>query len=156
MKKIIAAIVSVLLICSVFCMTGCGEKTSITAETFKTTMDASGYTVQDATSQFADYPQITQVYIALGENGAYQIEFYEFDSVESARMMFNGNKSNFEATIIDNYSKSSSSLANYDRYVLTANEQFKVLSRIDNTLIYINVPVEYKDAVKTVLEQIGY
>ncbi len=156
MKKILAFSLAVLMLFSAAFMTGCKEKTSINAEGFKSAMEAKGFAVADASEQFADVNEITCVYIALLGEGDHQIEFYELDSDDSARRLFAGNKNIFEQSITGNHAESSVSLANYDKYTLTNNGAFMLLSRIDNTLVYVNSPSEYKDEINSILKEIGY
>jgi hypothetical protein len=137
-------------------VTGCGNKTAITSSDFKTRMEAKGYIVQDATNQFSDYDYITQVYIALSSDYAYQIEFYELSNSDNASSFFNTNKSIFENSKSSSASETSVSTANNAKYTLTTNGQFKVVSRIDNTVIYLNVSESYKSTIKDVLKDLGY
>ena len=48
------------------------------------------------------------------------------------------------------------SMNNYATYSLTTNGKYKYLSRIDNTLVYIDVDESYKDIVKDIMKEIGY
>lgn len=155
MKKLSAFALVVVILCSMFCLTGCSEKTSITAEDFRVLMEANGHTVMDATEQFSDYDEITQVYIAVLGEGDHQIEFYELDTAESAQRLYAGNKVIFEESSASG-SHTSASAANYNSFRMTADGYYKVLSRIDNTMIYVNSPEEYKSEIKTILEEIGY
>jgi len=156
MKKAITIILALVMLCSMFTLVGCKEKVSITAENYKAIMAEKGYKIGDATSQFAEIDEITRVYIAAKDDGSYQIEFYELTTPEAATGMFNGNKNIFEQSAGSASAKSSMSAANYNSYKLTTGGKYKVLSRIDNTLIYIDASAEYKDEIKTVLDEIGY
>jgi len=156
MKKTAAFVLVMVILCSMLCLAGCKEKVSIDAEDFKTAMEAKGYTIADASEQFAEYDEITKVYVAVSGDGGYQIEFYETSIDDAAARLFAGNKSIFEQSAGNASANSSVSAANYSNYKLTADGYYKVLSRIDNTMIYIDAPVEYKDDIKTVLGEIGY
>lgn len=156
MKKTTAIALVMVILCSMLCLAGCKEKVSVTAEDYKNLMEAKGYTIADASEQFADYDEIAKVYIAVPGDGAYQIEFYELTSAEAAMRLFAGNKSIFEQFEGNASTHTSISAANYSNYKLTAGGYYKVLSRIDNTMIYIDAPVEFKDEIKTVLGEIGY
>ena len=139
MKKVKRLLMGVLCFVVLFTLTGCGNKTSITSEDFKSKMESKGYTVQDATSQMSEYDYINQVYIAISSDSTYQIEFYELSDSDYASSFFNNNKKTFE-----------------DSKSLTTNGKFKVVSRIDNTVIYLNVDDDYKSSVKDVLKDLGY
>ncbi len=47
-------------------------------------------------------------------------------------------------------------MKNYSTYSLTTNGKYKYLSRIDNTLIYIDASDDYKDAIKDIIKELGY
>ena len=132
------------------------EKTSITAENFYTTMSQKGYNVQDANSQFSDYDYITQVYIAISEDYSYQIEFYELSDDAYATSFYNTNKSIFESSKGNAATESNVELMIYSKYTLSSNGKYMVVSRIDNTVIYVNVDDSYRDTVKSILDELGY
>lgn len=131
------------------------EKTPILAEDFYSIMEKKGYTMTDATSQFDQYTNyIKKAYIA--QNTDYQIEFYELSSEENAISMYNTNKSRFESQKSDSSSYATVSMKNYSTYALTTNGKYKYISRIDNTMIYLDVDEEYKDTIKKLIKEIGY
>ena len=136
--------------------TACGKKTAITSSDFKEKMESKGYTVEDATSQFSDYDYVKQVYIALNSDSEYQIEFYELSDNDNASSFFNNNRSTFEQSKSSSSSETSSSVGNTSKYTLTTNDKFKLLSRIDNTVIYLDVSEEYKSEVKDIIKELGY
>lgn len=128
---VIILMIGALCFVMLFMVTGCGNKTAITSSDFKTKMEAKGYTVQDATSQFSGYDYVTQVYIALSSDSAYQIELYELSDNDNASSFFNNNKTNFESSKSSSAAETSVSAGNNAKYTLTTNGQFKVVSRID-------------------------
>lgn len=148
----------IVLICFImlFMITGCGNKTAITASDFKTKMESKGYILQDVISQFSDYNYFNQAYVALSFDSAYQIEFYELSDTDSAISFFNTNKDIFEKSKSSGSSETSVSIGNNEKYTLTTNSKFKVLSRIDNTVIYLDVSEDYKSQVKDILKDLGY
>lgn len=119
-------------------------------------METNGYTVQDATNQMKEYNYIKQVYIALSNDATYQIEFYELSNNDYASGFYNNNKSIFENSKSSSASETSVSLGNNAKYTLTTNGKYKVISRINNTVIYLNVDEKYKSMVKDILDKLGY
>jgi hypothetical protein len=119
-------------------------------------MSQKGYSVQDASSQFSEYSYIKQVYIAVSEDYSYQIEFYELSDDSYATTFYNNNESIFESSKGDAAIETSIGLNNYSKYTLSSNGKYMVVSRIDNTVIYVDVDENYKDAVKTILDELGY
>lgn len=131
------------------------EKTPISADTFNTTMEGKGYVMTNSTSQFAQYPNyMLESYVA--QKTGYQIEFYELTSEENAISMYNTNKAIFESQKANISSSATASMNNYSTYSLTTNGKYKYLSRIDNTLVYVDVDESYKDVVKDIMKEIGY
>lgn len=156
MRKVKCFMMGVLCFVVLFTLTGCGNKTSITSDDFKNKMESNGYTVQDATNQMASYDYIKKVYIAISNDSTYQIEFYELSDSDYATSFFNNNKSIFEDSKSSVSTETSVNLGNHNKYSLTANDKFKVVSRIDNTVIYLDVDENYKSSVKDILDDLGY
>ncbi len=132
------------------------EKESMTASEFKTLMEGKGFVVSDATNQFAQYDYVKQVYVAAPSDYSYKIEFYELSDVEYATMFYNNNKSIFESSKGNASGETSVSMKNYSKYSLSTGGKFKVVSRIDNTVVYLNVDSDNKDTVKKLLDELGY
>lgn len=133
------------------------DKTPLTAEDFKTKMEEKGYAVTEETNQYVSYDEnIKDVYIATSEEGTYEIEFYIINDVDYAKMFYNNNEEYFESTKGNTFSKSNMSLKNYSKYTLSTNAKYKVLSRVENTVIYINADDTYRDEIKSILKEIGY
>ena len=130
-------------------------KTPITAAEFNNIMENEGYVMTNTTSQFAQYPNyISESYVA--QKSGYQIEFYELTSEENAISMYNTNEAKFESQKTNAAIYTTVSIKNYATYSLTTNGKYKYLSRIDNTLVYIDVDESYKDIVKDIMKEIGY
>ena len=152
---IIAVVIAVAIVGVIFINLN-KEKTSITASDFYTIMSQKGYNVQDANSQFSDYNYIKQVYLAASKDYSYQIEFYELLDDSYATSFYNNNKSIFESSKGNVSAETSVGLKNYSKYTLSSNGKYMVVSRIDNTVIYVNVEDNYKDTVKSILDELGY
>lgn len=156
MKKRIIKISLLLIFIGLF-VTGCGNKKSISAEEFKKITEKD-YVITDATKQFAGIEEakhIKKVYIASDKEYKYQVEFYEFDSDENADNFFDHNKEIFETDNGDsNYTIVN--MFNYDKYTHTGSSHYYVLSRINNTVAYVNVEDKYKEQVKSILKSIKY
>ena len=155
-NKFKGLMLSTLCFVVLFMVTGCGNKVAISSSDFKTKMEKKGYTVDDVTSQFDGYDYLSKVYIALSSDSAYQIEFYELSDVDSASILFDNSKAAFENSKSSDSPEDSVDLENHEKYTLTTNGQFKVVSRIDNTVIYLDVPDTYKSSVEGVLKDLGY
>lgn len=131
------------------------KKDPISADDFTEAMEDEDFIVEDCTDQFEGEDGVDKVLVAGTDD--YQIEFFEVDTVEQAKDAYAQNKASFE----EEYggtgaSKSEVNIANYSKFVMTTGEHYCVISRIDNTFVYLKVDPEYKDEVKDLLESIGY
>ena len=159
MKKVLTIVVIVAIILVVVFFVAFNslnkEKTSISANAFNSTMKEKGYVMTDTTNQFAQYGSyMTKSYAA--QKTGYQIEFYELSSEENAIGMYKTNKSKFESQKSNSSTSSTASMKNYSTFSLTTNGKYKYLSRINNTLVYVDVDENYKDTVKDIMKEIGY
>lgn len=157
MKKARYVLISLLCVMALIGFTGCGKnKNAISADEFCTKIENKGFLTTDSTAQYASSKEITESYIAISKDYSYQIEFVVLDSTSAAQSMFSKNKSIFESEKGSSNLTSSKELANYSKYTLKTNGKYKVVSRIDNTLIYINADAEYKDEIDSILDELGY
>ena len=157
-KGLIIAVIVAIIVVVVFLVafnTLNKEKTSISANVFNSTMKEKGYVMTDTTNQFAQYGSyMTKSYIA--QKIGYQIEFYELSSEENAIDMYDTNKSKFESQKSNSSISSTASMKNYSTFSMTTNGKYKYLSRINNTLVYVDIDENYKDTVKDIMKEIGY
>ena len=145
------------LVISLAVLTGCNNKKSaITSTKFTDVMINDGYNVVDVKNQFNEYDQIKEAYVALSENEDYQIEFYVLENDDEAISFYENNKQIFEESKVGVSTYKNFDLNNTNKYILTTDGKYKLLSRIDNTMIYLNVDEKYKENVVNVLKKIGY
>ena len=105
---------------------------------------------------FSNYDYIEKAYIALEEDYDYKIEFYKLDEEEDAIDFYKLNKEKFESQKGSGSAESTVNIGNNSKYTLTTNGEYKVISRIENTAIYLDVDKKYKDEVKEILKELGY
>lgn len=147
MKRVFFIMVLLLLL-----VTSCKiNKEPITAEQFRAKMEKNNFVIFDITPQYADYG-INKALVA--KNKYYQIEFYITKDVDTAVMMFNENKEKFQLSKSSGVIENSRSIGNSSRYSLQANSKYKVVSRIGDTLIYIDAPANYKKEIQNILEEL--
>lgn len=157
MKKIKVLLISVLCILTLVSFSGCGNKKNpISADEFCDKLESKSFTVSDSTSEYASNNEVVESYAAISPDYGYQIEFLIIDSDSNAKAMFETNKSKFEKDK-DNLSVTTNlSFSTYEKYTIQSNGKYKVVSRINNTLLYVNANLEYKDEIQSILEEIGY
>lgn len=156
MKKIKNFTIVFLGILIIMLSTGCGNKTKISSKEFISTVEKQGFKVQDVKGQFSKYSYINKAYVAVDKSGKYQIEFYDLEDSEFAHKFFENNKKIFASKKVKASTKVESSMGNHEKYALTSNKKFMVVSRIDNTVIYVNVNSNYKSSVKDILDKLDY
>lgn len=132
------------------------EKDSITAEQFRSIMEQNNYTVVDDSYQFSQYDYVKQVYIAADSSYSYQIEFYELSDESNAIGFYNNNASIFQSRKGNAATETNVSGKNFSKYTLSSGGSYMAVSRINNTVVYVDVTSEYEDVVKDILDDIGY
>ena len=155
-KKFLKVSLLLLLVCVFVC--GCGNKKAITVAQFNDKMTKNEYTMVNAKDQFSQNDYVQDVYMAVDKTTKYQIEFYVFSSTENATSFVETNRKRkiFESEKTSPNAETDIKAANYEKYTLSSNKKYKVLSRIDNTVIYVNVSDKYKEEVNKVLKELGY
>ena len=132
------------------------EKTAITSSEFKNAMEAKGYYVSDALSQFSEYNYVTSAYVAIDNTYSYKIEFYTLSDESYATLFYDNNKTIFENSASNASAKTDVTLKNSAKYTLSSNNKYMVVSRIANTVIFVNVDSQYKDTIQKLLKEFDY
>ena len=156
MKKIKSFALIALCLIMALSFGGCAKKDPVTSQVFGDTMTQNGYTVKDIKEQYSDLEFITEAYLAVDETESYQIEFYVLSDKDRAVKMFDGNKQNLEENKDSTHLSTSVSAGNHGKYTLTTDSEYVLISRIDNTMVFAKTAVDYKDAVNTMVETLGY
>ncbi|MGN1147178.1 MAG: hypothetical protein ACI4TB_02065 [Lachnospiraceae bacterium] len=134
-------------------MTACAKREAVSVEAFNAAMEEKGYTIQDATDQIpADYIQA----ISLALHDDYQIELYVFTGADAAASVFAQNKSVFEERKGNSNVEVSKDIGNYSYYSLTTGGQYYLLSRVDNTMLYVVADEKYKKEITEIIKEFGY
>ncbi len=148
MKKIL--MVLMLVLCA-FTLTACGKKEALSDNDMKTKLAELGFDVNDLTSYMED-PNVKVVRSA--NNGKYQIEYYVFKTNDTAKSAYDGNVKTFEES--KKYKGEKKSKDNYDKYIQKTDDYYNSVIRIDNTLLYVSINIDYKNDVKKVINKLGY
>ena len=86
----------------------------------------------------------------------YQIEFYVTENKDYAVGSYNLNKEKIEKTKGNSMVETQKSIGNVSKYTLKSNSSYKVVSRVGETFIYLNVPGPKTEEVKEILNKLGY
>lgn len=150
-KKILTAI---LLILTLF-ITGCTTKEPLDNSNFKAILEKRNFIVIDQTNKiFTENPKIESSYLATTADGRYSLEFYSFDGEISAQAFYAKKQVEFASTGSQAYTEIN--LGNYSKYTITYHDNYGVISRISNTIIYVNANKEYSDEIKNLLKELNY
>lgn len=133
------------------------NKQPISAGDFKEIMEDKDFEIIDAKeNQLTEYDYVKKAYVALEEDYNYQIEFYKLDEEEDAIRFYKTNKEIFEDSKGSSSVETKVSMGNNSKYTLKTNDEYKVVSRIEDTVIYADVDEKYADEVKEILKEMGY
>lgn len=147
MKKITKIFV---LIIMVVLLSACGEKTALKSEELVSILSNNGFIVNDVTDQMEDS---SVTYVASANNGKFQIEYYVFETKKQAKAAYTNNKKSFETNKTEGKETSGDT---YNKYVQELSDTYNVITRVDNTLLYASVNIEYKGTLKNVIKDLGY
>ena len=156
MKRIIKVFTIALCLGLIFVSTGCFSKSPITSEKFKNVVKESGLTVTDVKSQFANVSYIKEAWVARNDSKGYQIEFYVLSDDTNAIEFYNQNKTIFEQAKSGSNVEAKVSGKNYEKYSLKVDDKYKLLSRVENTVLYLNVNSQYQDEVVKIVDELKY
>ena len=152
-KKILLGVMCIL---STFLLTGCVKKTAITTEDFKSKTQNYSLISQDVSAQYAEHNDIVKEATVAMDTAGWQIEFYVLATATDAKNMYQTNYEKFSKTNDAANVTSEVNMMNYSTYSLTTTDSYKYISRVDNTLLYVDVNISAKEEVKAIVEALGY
>ena len=152
MKNIKLLLISIFMI---LMLTGCTEKTAITTKEFVSHAHAYTYEPYNIIEQYSQFEHIKEATLVRGREG-WQIEYYVLTDSNSADSMFITNKNKFEKSKGNTSKSVNTSGTNYNTYMLETNGTYKYISRVDNTLLYVDENIDYKNEIKEFIEELGY
>lgn len=136
-------------------LSGCGtSKAKLEPEQFKSRMENEGFEIKDASKEM-NYDYIVKIYVAKKTN--YNIEYYNIIDEEYAAIFYQNNVEFINNNIVgDEKAVLEESGNNYSKYTVVYDGRYKLVSRIDNTVIFLNVSDRYKDDIDDLIERLGY
>lgn len=136
----------------IFILSGCGSKKPISLEEFTKKLTDKGYEITQITN--INTNSINNLIIAKKDD--HQFEFCIAKDDDNAVYFYNQNKTEFEKYKGSVTTSSSKNIGNVSKYTLTSNGKYRVVSRIGNTVLFLESPIEYKDEIEKILKEIGY
>lgn len=138
-----------------FLLTGCGNKTALSGEDFDKICKENGLEVTNNSSEYEDDNSFKEAYVAKSKDN-WEVNYYILNNVTEAETMYSETKGKFEDTIGSSNINTNVTMGNYSTYTLTTNGHYMVVSRVDNTLLIIDVKESYKDDIKAFVKVLGY
>ena len=155
MKNMIKKIGLVLtVICITVLLTGCESKSKLSPDKFVDKMNEKGFEITNVMNRYRGNDDINNAVVAIKSN--YKIEYFQFIDNEKASYFYENKKSAFSNYDYGTSNKSEVNINNYNKYDLTVNGRYRLISRIDNTVIYLDVEEMYKQDVSSIIEELGY
>ncbi len=141
-------------------LTACSSsKKPITDDQFQSIASSNSLSVQDNTSQYAEYDHVvscTTAYKPSDDNQPlWSMDFLVATSQDMAKRMFRSNSETFES-VSGASSTVSVNLSNYGKYERIADGRYMYVGYLEETLIYVDADVQYKDEIKSFIDALGY
>ncbi len=146
-------LVGLIIIVGVIFLTGCGFYNLLDTEEFKDHFTELGYTISD--SEEAKYEADTYL-VASKENVPYKIEYYEFKDEVEAKKIYKKYQSSIPEYITSDSKNQETTGAVFAKTVAVSDNEYIVISRVKNTLIFIVGTNEYSKDIDTLLKDIKY
>ena len=145
------------LLLALFAVTGCSlfSKKAVTSSQFKTVAENNNLTIIDAKSQMSEYEFILEALIAKAADD-WQIEFYVLSTNNEAKDMYDTNRKKFEDSKSGTVKEKFMTVREYSMYDLESGGYYMHLTKVDNTLLYVKVPSNYKENAKKIIKDLGY
>ncbi len=147
MKKIIKILMFLFIIVA---LSGCGSKKVLKPSDVQNKLSSLDFSINDITNYMED-KNIKSVITA--NNGKYQIEFFTFNSKKNAKEAYNTNVKSFLA---NKNVKKEKNEDNYDKFTQELSDTYNVVIRLDNTLLYSSINLEYKNDLNKIIKKLNY
>ena len=147
---VVVAMIIIAIVC--FAIMQSGKKT-ITMEQFEEKAKENGYKIADIQNDITKKEEITNAKLAISEDYSYFISFYILKDNESAINFYKEQKEEFAKTKQEENEPVEKKSKSYEEYSLKSNGKYRYLSRIENTIVQLNVNESEEQKVKEFLEK---
>ena len=147
-KSVLLGIIIIVIV--VLATTGCMFYNLLKPEDFKKQFGAIGYTIsEDKTGEYA-----AKTYLeASKEDVPFVISYYEFDKEVDAQKAYQNYKKNYITSDSENKETTG---AVKSKTVAVSNDEYIVISRVKNTLIFIAGTKDYQKEIDKTLGNLQY
>ncbi|MFI3307815.1 MAG: hypothetical protein R3Y21_04530 [Mycoplasmatota bacterium] len=132
------------------------EKVALTEETFESYMEEKGLLISDITDQVSDYDYVEYIAMAIKEDFTYQIEFCIFSDEDHAIDFYDSMQESAEEESGNSSVELSLNMPTYASYTLSSDDTYILISRIDNTVIYLIADSIYEEEIKEIMSDLDY
>ena len=146
-------ILGIAIIVVVILATGCGFYNLLKPEDFKNEFTAVGYTISD--SEESEY-EADSYLVATKSDVPFKIEYYSFKNEVEAKKVYEKYKKNIVKYITTDSKNKETTGAVFSKTVAVSTNEYIVISRVKNTLIFIAGTNDYSKEIDKLLENIKY
>ena len=148
-----SVILGILIIIVVSITTGCVFYNLLDTTDFKEHFGALGYNINE--DEEGLYDSKTYV-VATKDDVPYKIEYYEFEEEIDAQKAYKNYKDNISEYITSTSNNNETTGAVFAKTIAQSDNEYIVISRVKNSLIFIATTNDYKDEIDNLLEDIKY
>lgn len=149
-KSVLLGIVIIFVTCLT---TGCIFYNYLEPSDFKDQFSARGYTVEKTEQENTKATYISK---ATKEDVPYEVYYYQYKSESDAKEAYKEFKKNLSNIITSDSKDTESKSSVLSKYICKSDNEYIVISRVKDTLIYVSTTVEYEKSVNEILEDLEY
>ena len=150
-KSIIFGILIIIVICII--TVGCGFYNLLESKDFKEHFAALGYTVSDKVTP--KYDADTYL-VASKDDVPFKIEYYEFEKEIDAKKVYKKYYDSISDYITSDSNNKESTSAVLSKVVAVSDNEYIIISRVKNSLIFIAGTNDYSNEIDKLLKDIEY
>lgn len=148
-----SVLLGIIIVVVVAFATGCGFYNLVEAQEFKDHFGALGYTI----SENEEPKYETDTYIVASKTDVpYKIEYYEFAEEIEAKKIYVKYKDSIADYITSDSQNQETTGAFFAKTVAVSDNEYIIISRVKNTLIFIAGTKDYTNEIDQLLEDIKY
>lgn len=148
-----SVLLGIIIVVVVAFATGCGFYNLVEAQEFKDHFGALGYTISE--NEESKY-EIDTYIVASKSDVPYKIEYYEFAEEIEAKKIYVKYKDSIADYITSDSQNQETTGAFFSKTVAVSDNEYIIISRVKNTLIFIAGTKDYTNEIDQLLEDIKY
>ena len=153
MKKLKILLAIVLMGCLVGCASN-EEKVAVDTNKVTDVLTANGFAVVDDSAKYKNESYVLKS--ITGKYGNAEIAFIEYSSADTAEKVLEEQIEKFSLRKSTGASTTNKKGKNFHKYILISNNYYMRSVRVENTLIFCNLPLSNKDLVEKLFNAIAY